>query len=499
MKVFIFAIGGTGARVLRSLTMLLASGVKINPEIELVPLIIDLDINNGDTFRAKNVINTYREIREKSYTRETTDGFFVTKLKNLSAYKAENYKGLIQDSFQLEFGNVDKTFFRFIEGNQLNLENSYLLESLFDTSPEPKTLEEPTNTELYLNLSKGFKGNPNIGSIVFNDLVNTNEYRYFCDICNEQDKIFIISSIFGGTGSAGFPQLVKNIRKNDKAPVKNSHLGALVVMPYFNIAGKKGSAIDSNNFNSKTKAALSYYSSELEGLINDTYYIGCPPTGDAYENNEGGTEQKNKAHMVELISAMSIIDFAQKDSDNQIGGNVEFARHGFNYYEYGVNNEKIDKTYCFSDFFSGTQENIFRHLIDFTYFSKFYTEDAMTNDFLKSAVAKSMDINTVVLKTDPFFGKLYNFINEEYLIWMKELADNKPSFLPFNFAEDYRALIHKKDVKLKASFIIDNMTALSRQFQHIDLKTEKFMKIAFEACKKAQKERFVDFPQTNSK
>lgn len=498
MKVFIFAIGGTGARVLRSLTMLLASGVKINPEIELVPLIIDLDINNGDTFKAKNVINSYREIREKSYTREAIDGFFNTKLKNLSAYKAENYKGLIQDSFQLEFGNVDKTFYRFIEGTQLNLENSYLLESLFDASPEPRTVDEPTNTELYLNLSKGFKGNPNIGSIVFNDLVNTNEYRYFCDICNEQDKIFIISSIFGGTGSAGFPQLVKNIRKNDKSPVKNSHLGALVVMPYFNIATKKGSAIDSNNFNSKTKAALSYYSSELDGLINDTYYIGCPPSGDAYENNEGGTDQKNKAHIVELISAMSIIDFAQKNVDSHFGGNAEFSKFGFNYYEYGLNNEKIDKTFSFSDFYSGTQEKIFRNMIDFTYFSKFYTEDALNSDFLKSAIARNMGLSAVVLKTDPFYGKLFNFIKEEFLAWLKELADNKPSFLPFNFSEDYRALINNKDVKLKASFIIDNMTSISRQFQNIDLPTEKFMRIAFEACKKAEKERFIDFPQVNS-
>lgn len=46
-KLYVFAIGGTGARVLRSLTMLLAAGVKINTD-EIVPIIIDPDKGNGN-------------------------------------------------------------------------------------------------------------------------------------------------------------------------------------------------------------------------------------------------------------------------------------------------------------------------------------------------------------------------------------------------------------------------------------------------------------------
>ena len=46
MKTFVFGIGGTGARVLRSLTLLLASGVECKSTI--VPVIIDPDLNNGD-------------------------------------------------------------------------------------------------------------------------------------------------------------------------------------------------------------------------------------------------------------------------------------------------------------------------------------------------------------------------------------------------------------------------------------------------------------------
>jgi hypothetical protein len=46
-KVFVFAIGGTGSRVVKALTFLLASGVKINAE-RVVPIFIDPDKSNGD-------------------------------------------------------------------------------------------------------------------------------------------------------------------------------------------------------------------------------------------------------------------------------------------------------------------------------------------------------------------------------------------------------------------------------------------------------------------
>ena len=43
-KIYVFGIGGTGARVIRSLTMLLASGVKLGENIDtVIPVIIDQD------------------------------------------------------------------------------------------------------------------------------------------------------------------------------------------------------------------------------------------------------------------------------------------------------------------------------------------------------------------------------------------------------------------------------------------------------------------------
>ena len=61
MKTFVFGIGGTGARVLRSMTLLLASGVECKSTI--VPVIIDPDLNNGDLTRTVSLMQRYIAVR----------------------------------------------------------------------------------------------------------------------------------------------------------------------------------------------------------------------------------------------------------------------------------------------------------------------------------------------------------------------------------------------------------------------------------------------------
>lgn len=64
-------------------------------------------------------------------------------------------------------------------------------------------------------MQEGFKGNPNMGSIVLNDFCdpNNNVLANLLSGFSDGDKIFIISSIFGGTGAAGFPLLLKTFRQ----------------------------------------------------------------------------------------------------------------------------------------------------------------------------------------------------------------------------------------------------------------------------------------------
>ena len=60
-KLFVFAIGGTGARVVKALTMLLASGVELRNIDRVVPIIIDPDTSNGDLTRTVDILKTYKD------------------------------------------------------------------------------------------------------------------------------------------------------------------------------------------------------------------------------------------------------------------------------------------------------------------------------------------------------------------------------------------------------------------------------------------------------
>lgn len=63
-RLFVFGIGGTGARVLRSLTMLMASGVQVGVD-EICPILIDPDAGNADLTRTTSLLNLYMSINSK--------------------------------------------------------------------------------------------------------------------------------------------------------------------------------------------------------------------------------------------------------------------------------------------------------------------------------------------------------------------------------------------------------------------------------------------------
>ena len=55
-KLYVFAIGGTGSRVLKALTMLMASGVNV-PVDKIVPIIIDPDAAGGNKTDTVNIMD----------------------------------------------------------------------------------------------------------------------------------------------------------------------------------------------------------------------------------------------------------------------------------------------------------------------------------------------------------------------------------------------------------------------------------------------------------
>lgn len=243
-KLYLFGIGGTGSRVIRSLTMLLASGVDAGVET-IVPIIIDPDLSNGDLTRTISLLKKYKEIRsELSFGSDVQSCFFKTEIDDQNT------------DFRLPIANVgNKTFGQYVEYDNLSREDKAMMSLLF------------SDRNLNAQMQEGFKGNPNMGSIVLNDFCDPNNNVLANLLANfeDGDKIFIISSIFGGTGAAGFPLLLKTFRQAQQfntfanpATIANAPIGALSVLPYFGLQADGNSEINMATFVTKAKSALTY-------------------------------------------------------------------------------------------------------------------------------------------------------------------------------------------------------------------------------------------------
>ena len=356
-KLYIFGIGGTGSRTLKSLAMLLASGVKTNYEI--VPIIIDPDKSAADVNRTVKILNDYNNIN-RVIDKSQNNSFFKNKINTLGNIVNEKQGNVLSDQFVINLEGIEGDKFKtFIDYANLDAENKDLTELLF------------SDDNLNLDLEVGFKGNPNIGSVVLNSFTKSQTFQYFADSFEEGDRIFIISSIFGGTGAAGFPLLLKNLREGNIGgkfyqQLQDAVIGAITVQPYFKLNTEENSVIDSHTFNSKAKSALHYYYNNITGnkSINALYYIG-DNADNLYRNSEGGSTQKNDAHFIELAAALSIIDFA---NDNNLSSENGIALNP-KYKEFGVKNDI--GSISFNDLHEKTQNIIKEPLTKFFYFNFF--------------------------------------------------------------------------------------------------------------------------------
>ena len=405
-KLYVFGIGGTGSRTLRALTMLLASGVECKFET-VVPVIIDPDTSAADMTRTVDAMERYMAIRKDlQFNSNNENRFFKTEICP------------IQDmsSFKLTLENTENVTFRdYMKTNQMDAASKALINMLF------------SQANLDSDMVVGFKGNPNIGSVVLNQFSTSDAYRAFSNNFEEGDRIFIISSIFGGTGASGFPLLLKTLRNDQNSAhwklIKEAKIGAVTVLPYFSVEQDDDSGVDSSTFYSKTKSALAYYDRNITGnnSVNALYYVGdnLPAT---YKNHDGGKDQRNDAHMVELYAALSILNFAATP-DNDFGDRTQT-------FEFGIDtNDEDIKQVVFKDLGPDTRGLIQKPLTMFILMNK-YIKNALSSQFKAQPWAKDCGLDENFF-TAQFYADVVKF-HDAYLAWLQELDRNKRSFKPFD-------------------------------------------------------------------
>ena len=399
MKTFVFGIGGTGARVLRSLTLLLTSGVECKSDI--VPIIIDPDMNNGDLTRTVSLMQRYVAIKEKLlFNSSSRNEFFRTEI-------------IDKFNFRLPVNNSQNISFKqFMDYDNMDFASKAMLQMLYSSK------------NLSSDMVVGFKGNPNIGSIVLNQFADSSEFSTFANEFSQGDRIFIISSIFGGTGASGFPLLLNTLRQNKVIPnhglINSATIGAVTVLPYFKVEQDEESSIESDTFISKTKAALAYYDKNIGDDIDTLYYIGDNSSSHkAYENHEGGDEQKNNAHFVEMLSALAVVDFA--NGSERTGSAV--------YKEFGLASEEVANV-IFENFAPETNSIVRKPLTQFMFFTHYLSKMSVSN-YLKQQWSRNYRLDRNFFDSD-FIGNV-RYVQDEFVRWLKEMENNRIGFSPFGW------------------------------------------------------------------
>ena len=487
-KLFLFGIGGTGVRVIKSLTMLLAAGVDVKAA-EIVPIIVDPHQSNSDLKRTIDLLESYQAIHRQLPPQK--HGFFKTKVTTLQ--NLVNSRDRLGSAFSFQLKDVQNEQFKdYIDHGSLNESNKALINLLFS--------EENLATEMDI----GFIGNPNIGSVVLNQFKDSDEFAHFASNFQQDDRIFIISSIFGGTGAAGFPTILKNLR-NAQPPtpnhdwVRNARVGAVTLLPYFGVMPDPNSKIDKATFISKAKAALSYYEHNITGnrTINALYYLGDDTTKD-YPNDPGESGQRNDAHFIELVAALSVIDFMNMDASLLNTSNGRAAQPI--YKEFGIRED--EKLLNFTHLGDETQALIEKPLSQYMLFTLYLSQQIP--EYINKQPwtnRKAPKIDRAFLSSSFYQNHLSSF-NHHFDNWLMELRNNRRSFAPFStpvnpsrlfsFLNGIQPQKHWSPLK-KDNFVLYD-EALNKAERQVNASSaeQKFMRIFYRATKELMDRKFTN-------
>jgi hypothetical protein len=303
-NLFYIGIGGTGARVAEALVHLCAAG---HGPSDLFLFLVDPDEGNGNLSRTKTLIAKYQDVR-----RRITD----------------RAPGV--DLFRTNIVTPDPLVWTIFSDQNMALSRYVGLSNMKLTDPALAQLAEVlfSHEELNTALNEGFRGHPSIGAVVMARPDETRDpwktfYDQIANLTRPGDaKVFLVGSIFGGTGAAGVPTFAseKLIKHHKTASIEEGklskvHLGGCLVLPYFTFsldvpeAERARMHVTPSDFPLATRAALQYYA--LRKLnFDDVYLIGDSlQDGRVGDFAPGAARQENSPHYIEMAGALAALDF----------------------------------------------------------------------------------------------------------------------------------------------------------------------------------------------
>ena len=320
---YLIAIGGTGSRCLEAVINLAAAGLFRAP---LRVLIIDPDQNNGNSVKTQSLISSYHVLHMARQPVEAERKRAIMgweKLPPPTLFQAAlNIRGADAPAeqhatFWLNPNPAQRRFGEVIQYDAQPDEFKRFLDLFY----------EPNDLEMVLDV--GYRGRTNVGAVALKqDLEGTaniaqgglREFleRLNIDLQAGEARVFVMGSVFGGTGAAGLPtvpQLIANLPPDVIAQDNRARLryGCAMVTPYFSFpkggGANSGPGTDSARHAVATQAALLHYAHVPPGYQH-VYFIGAPARPQTnVSNSVGGQNQTNDAHYVEIVAALAAWQF----------------------------------------------------------------------------------------------------------------------------------------------------------------------------------------------
>lgn len=323
-KHFVIAVGGTGMRCLESLVHLCAAGMFDDQELHILSL--ETDPQNGNKERADRLIEDYIALKGGDKSAPTKNSFFTARLKFYS-FVTQYEKGTT---------NYDLIRKPNLGSQDDRRQNKALADLLFD------------DDVLRFDLSHGYRAQTHLGSLLMYHAIVESARRYALGIDKRPEdealaaflreldgagadaRVFVLGSIFGGTGASSIPVLPRaldqasRLLNSDQGLRPEVRFGCSLLTHYFGFGSgeqqkqkqKEKVVADSANFSHNSQAALSYYDEDVtvKRRYQGQYHIGWPlppiaQPGAASAVVTGGATQKNPSHIAELMCAAAAWHF----------------------------------------------------------------------------------------------------------------------------------------------------------------------------------------------
>lgn len=313
---FLIGVGGSGARCVEAFLHLAAAGLA-PPSVSIA--IIDPDSAHHSTNSAQKSLTDVRALREQwrrpGGHRLASDCPFLS-----SELSALDGAGKWSPSLP-EDGKKARLFFQ-VGGMHRPIRG--LFHTLFNESDDD------------FDLTNGYRGRANIGAALMTASTLTEDklLKELTDeiaLSGQESRVFLVGSIFGGTGAAGLPTLARMIARRVGERRASVRIAAGLLLPYFNYPEppetEKGSApgstkddtriyARSEEFLRRAENALRYYNTVMrsDGIYDALYVLGLDQYLRQQFRGLGGADQANPPMLPELVIAFGALHHFKLDA-----------------------------------------------------------------------------------------------------------------------------------------------------------------------------------------